>query len=119
MSEIKDFEACTDIFPEEINIKILKNGFVHISIGDAPIGLIQEFDIVASADAVMGNVAKFHVKQFSIDVSEDGETFENVLHEFDGVSEFISGQKLINPAPISVFSEEQLEQIEKGVDDDN
>ena len=102
-----------EIYPEEITIRIHKEGSVILLIGDVCIGQVSKLVLEAGVDAVVGNVSKFHIEQFSIDVSEDGEEYVKVLHEFDGVSEFIFGQKRIN------LIEDQLEQNREGVDDDN
>ncbi len=113
LNEAEEIEELEGIYPEEINIKILKSGCVLLSIGTVLVGQIKELAFVASADATLGQIVRFHVKQFSIDTSEGGEEYVKTLHEFDGISEFIAGQKLINKV------EEQLERNREGVDDDN
>lgn len=88
--------AVNDIYPEDITIKIHKCGFITVAIGDIAIGQIQELVCKGSVDPVGADVDEFHVKQISLNKPEDQSEYMTTVHEFDGVLEFIEGQKLIN-----------------------
>ena len=113
LDEVEEIEELEEIYPEEINIKINKYGSVILSISDVCIGQVNKLVFEASVDAIIGNVSKFYIEQFSIDISENGEKYVKVLHEFNGIPEFIFGQKRID------LIEEQLERNREGADDDN
>jgi len=84
--DVEKFIASPDevdgVFGYDIDIHIAKGGWVTLSIGGTPIGLITELKLEAAVEGELGNIVNFEVKQMKISGSDVSHTGFLTLEEF-------------------------------------